>query len=57
MIAANTAGTLISLRNWSTESIAVIPQRQSGFASRALLHPLRDLLIGREKLVGNGGPA
>lgn len=56
MKAVNTAGTLISLRNWSTESIPVIPQRQSAQSGPHLLHPVRGQLIGRQKLVGNGGP-
>ena len=34
MKATNTAGTLISLRNWSTEIICH-PQRQCAFANRA----------------------
>ncbi|MGY8683083.1 hypothetical protein Q2941_35715 [Bradyrhizobium sp. UFLA05-153] len=57
MKATNTAGTLISLRNWSTESICHPPKTTRLRQSCALLNPLHDLLIGRENLVGNGCPA
>jgi len=57
MNATNTAGTLISLRNWSTESICHPPKTMRLRQSCALLNPLHDLLIGRENLVGNGCPA
>lgn len=63
MKTANKAGTLMKRRNWSTESIAVFPQRQTTKKTNhkptspaALLRPLRDVLIGRQKLIGNGGP-
>lgn len=52
MKAANTAGTLINLKNWSKESIAIIPQ--DNVADLALVHDLRGPLIADEKLVGNG---
>src|SRR6186713_2737447 len=60
MKAANTAGTLMNRRNWSTESIAVSPKtncNDKAPSPATLLHPLRDVLIGRQKLIGNGGPA
>jgi hypothetical protein len=55
-----TAGTLISLRNWSTESIAVVPHdnrpepRHHNKVNS--IHPLRGLLIVCQKLVRVGGP-
>ena len=55
MKAAITAGTLMNRKNWSIESIVVSP-KTSAFA-RALLHPLRDVLLGSQKPIGNGGPA
>ena len=56
------AGTLISLRNWSTESIVVGPQ--GNFKARAQgprqkagsIRPLHGLLIACQKLVGVGRP-
>lgn len=54
MKAANTAGTLMKRRNWSIESIAVVPPKRQSAPPAALLHPLRDVLIGRQKLIGNG---
>ena len=54
--AANTAGTLMNRKNWSTESIVVSPKTNRPCAC-ALLHPLRDVLIGCQKPIGNGGPA
>lgn len=55
MKAANTAGTLMNRRNWSIESIAVVPQDKAP-SPAALLHPVRDVLIGCQKLIGNGRP-
>ena len=55
--AANTAGTLMNRKNWSTESIVVSPKDKSTLAPCALLHPLRDVLIGCQKPIGNGGSA
>lgn len=49
MKAANTAGTLMKRRNWSIESIAVSPRQNDTPA--ALFHPVRDVLIGRQKLI------
>jgi hypothetical protein len=54
MKAANTAGTLMKRRNWSIESIAVSPKTKT-YTPAALFHPVRDVLIGRQKLIGNGG--
>jgi len=56
MKAANTAGTLMKRKNWSTESIVVSPKTKAPVPA-ALLHPVRDVLIGRQKQIGNGGPA
>ena len=55
MKAAITAGTLMNRKNWSTESIVVSPKTMHP-RSCALLHPLRDVLIGCEQPIGNGGP-
>lgn len=55
MKVAITAGTLMNRKNWSTERIVVPPNTKR--PARALLHPLRDVLIGRQKPIGNGGPA
>ena len=60
MKAANTAGTLMKRKNWSTESIVVSPKttaKTKAPSLAALLHPLRNVLIGRQKLIGNSGPA
>lgn len=54
MKAANTAGTLMKRRNWSIESIAVSPKTKT-YTPAALFYPVRDVLIGRQKLIGNGG--
>lgn len=51
--AAITAGTLMNRRNWSIESMKVVPQGASGASS---VRPLRRALIVREKLVGIGRP-
>ena len=48
MKAAITAGTLMNRKNWSIESIAVSPKTKCPRAY-ALLHPSRDVLIGRQK--------
>ncbi len=55
MKTANTAGTLTNRRNWSTESIVVSPKDKAP-SPVALLHPLRDVLVGGQKPIGNGGP-
>ena len=55
MNAAITAGALMNRRNWSIESIVVSP-KDNAPRSCALLHPLRDGLIGCEQPIGNGGP-
>ena len=52
--AATTAGTLINLRNWSIESIGIVPKNTSKANSVRPLH--RRLPIVREKLVGIGRP-
>jgi len=56
-----TAGTLISLRTWSTESIAVVPHfgkpaPQAPAKNTNSVRPLRDLLIACQKLVSVGRP-
>jgi hypothetical protein len=50
--AATTAGRLISLKNWSTESISF--QRPGANAHRKgrSTHPLRGLLVACQKLIG-----
>lgn len=53
--AANTAGTLMNRKNWSTESI-VVPPKTKRPGTCALLHPLRDVLIGCQEPIGNRGP-
>jgi hypothetical protein len=60
MKAANTAGTLMNRKNWSTESIAIPPRypaKDEATSPAALLHPLRDVLIGGHEPIGNGGTA
>ncbi len=51
MKAARTAGTLMNRRNWSTESIVVSPKDKKAPSPAALFHPLRDVLIGCQKLI------
>ena len=55
MNAAITAGILMKRKNWSTESIVVSPKTKL-LRPCALLHPLRDGLLGCQKPIGNGGP-
>ena len=57
MKAAITAGTLMNRRNWSNESIAVTPPWRRGASPEALFRRCRDVLLGGQKLVRNGGPA
>src|ERR1700730_17580469 len=60
--ATTMAGTLISLRNWSTESIVVVPQGNfkspsaEAAARRRSIRPLHGLLIACQKLVRVGRP-
>lgn len=56
--AATTAGRLISLKNWSTESISFVHQgnfkgpAQTLTARGRSTHPLRGLLVACQKLIG-----
>jgi hypothetical protein len=56
--AATTAGRLISLKNWSTESISSVPQgnikgpTQTLTARGRSIHPLRGQVIACQKLIG-----
>jgi hypothetical protein len=54
--AAKIAGTLISLRNWSTESIAIVPQIQR-FQKGRSIPPLNGLTIVGQKLIGKSRPS